>query len=136
VLGDFSAFASERMRQDMPRYDERTLEGRSPHEPVVQPCPRRKPQAVSEPPRDPPAAGVVRRHFQPHAIAIGDSDVMDAQPAAPLGQDRPPMGSGLELDRVKTTSAALRDDSLENEKVTVIRICIRRQSVPRFVGDT
>ena len=119
VPRDFAAITRERMRQGMPRYDGKTV-------------------GASEPPRDPSAARVVGRDLQPYAVAVGDPDAVDVQSAAPLGQDRPAVDSRLELDRVKATSAALRDDSLENEEITVTRTligtCIHRQSVPRFEG--
>ena len=89
-------------------------------------------RAALQAPRDAPAARIVRRDLDSHAITLGDPDVMNVQAAAALGEDGSAMSSGKILDSVEAASTALRDDPLENEKVTIARGCIYRHYLPRF----
>ena len=82
----------------------------------------------SESPRDPPARCVVRGNLEPHAIALGDPDVVNVQAATALGQNRSPMTSGQIFDRIEAAPTAFRDDSFENEKVPFPRSSTVRHS--------
>jgi hypothetical protein len=86
----------------------------------------------SESPRDPPARCVVRGNLEPHAIALGDPDVVNVQSAAALGENGSAMSSGQIFDRIEAASTAFRDDSFENEKVPFARSSVVQHSFPRF----
>ena len=95
----------------------------------------RRRKTVSESTRDPPPRRVVRGDLEAHAIALGDPDVVNVQAAAALGENGSAMSSGKIFDGIEAASTALRDDTLQNEKVPFVRGYAVRHSLPRFVRD-
>ena len=90
----------------------------------------------SESPRDPPARCVVRGNLEPHAIALGDPDVVNVQSAAALGENGSAMSSGQIFDRIEAAPTAFRDDSFENEKVPLARRFAVQHSSPDSGGPS